>query len=73
MDMTLFNMDIMANLKADSITVVISRFNITNMKALTILQKYVPPVISIQVLVIRQISIQAKILDQNIRTVFAGQ
>ena len=73
MNMSLLNMNIMANLKTDPIPVVIARFNIADGKSLAILQKDVPSIVAIEVGVVLEIPVKAEILYQNIGAIFTGQ
>ena len=73
MNMTFFNMNVVANLETDSITVVIAGFNITDSESIAILQKYIPSIVAIEVGVTLKIPVETKILDQNIGAIFAGQ
>jgi hypothetical protein len=72
MHVTVFDMNIVTDLKADSVSVVIPSFNVPNREAIAVLQENVATIISIEVAVVRTIAVEAKILNHNVRAVLAG-
>jgi hypothetical protein len=62
----------MANLPGDTIAIIIPRFDIFDMNALTVLQENTAGIVPIQMLVLRPVSIENKVADFQIVNMFAS-
>ena len=72
MAVTTLDFDIVTDLKADAVPVVIPRGHIAYRVAIAVLQKNTATVVAIQIGIVFPISIQRQIFDQDIFRVFAG-
>jgi len=69
--MTILNQYVMADLKADSISVVISSRHTPDLVSLAVLQENATTIIPVEVFVIRSISVDRYVFDDDIAGVLA--
>lgn len=68
-----FDGNVVADLKADSVTVVVAGFEIANRVSIAVLQKDAAAVVAVQVGRVFSITVEGQILDRDVGGVFAGE
>ncbi len=65
--------DIVADLEADAIAVVVSALDLTHMESIAVLKEDAPSIVAVEILIVGPIPIENEILDGDIGCPFAGQ
>ena len=73
MRVAILNDNVMADLKADPVSVVVAGFDIPNCVAVAVLQKNAATIVPIQVGIVFPITVECQILDEHVRRTLAGE